>query len=154
LARGCHTPNPVIDQSSNLFKPRSSRPAAKGADQIPVSVEDLDRRAISEAVGVGKMDRGGDYSRTREGAVLVSAEGGIPERVIMTAWFALPGAILVRVALESACVGSHRAVSVKRHYGWERRSRLVGIITVDSHSGYLPHAFDCRTALRSIRAPQ
>jgi len=36
---------------------------------------------------------------------------------------------------------------VKGHYGWESRQHLVGIITVDPLSGYLPHAFDCRGGL-------
>jgi hypothetical protein len=34
-----------------LFKPRSSRPAATAEQQVPISVEDLDRGAIGEAVG-------------------------------------------------------------------------------------------------------
>ena len=59
---------PVIGQRSNLvlpglFKPRSSRPAAAGEEQIPISVEELDRGAILEAVGAGEMDVGGDYPR-------------------------------------------------------------------------------------------
>jgi hypothetical protein len=44
-----------------LFKPRSSRPAAAGEEQIAISVEELDRGAILEAVSAGEMDIGGDY---------------------------------------------------------------------------------------------
>ena len=36
----------------SLFKSRSSPPAAGGENKIPVGVENLDRGAVSEAVGI------------------------------------------------------------------------------------------------------
>ena len=89
------------------------------------------------------MDVGGVYPVSSKGAVLVSLETQYPERVILTAWLALPGAIVAGEARVGACVASHRAVSVKRHYAWERaRQLLIGIITIDARAGYLPHAFN------------
>src|SRR5262249_5374622 len=64
---------------------------------------------------------------------------------------ALPETILGRVkrARDRRFGGaSHGAVPVKSDYGWERRPRLlIGIITVDPLSAYLPHALDCRCGL-------
>ena len=57
--RGCE-PRQTRNQLSNsvlsdLFKPRSSPPAAKGGEEITVRVEELDRSAIDEAVGIGEI---------------------------------------------------------------------------------------------------
>jgi hypothetical protein len=144
---------------SVLFKPRSSRPAAAGEEQVAISVEELDGGAIGEAVGAGEMDVGGDYPRPSKGTVFVIGVRYIVEGVILPTWLALPETSLggvERAGTGRVSVGGQIAVAVKGHYGWERRSRLVGIITVDSHSGYLPHALDCRSyfSWRSVRAPQ
>ena len=77
-----------------LFKPRSSRPTAAGEEQIPISVEELDRGAILEAVGAAEMDVGGDYPRPSKGAVFVIDVRYIVEGVIVTTWLPLPDASL------------------------------------------------------------
>jgi hypothetical protein len=138
-----------------LLKPRCTAPATGGEEQIAISVEKLDGRAVTLAVGVGEMYRGGDYTVVDKGAVLVKAVPLVPERVILSAWLALPRAILVRVRITAACVGSHGAVGVKRHYGRESRQHLVRVITVDPMSGVLPHPHDCRGCFShwSVRAP-
>ena len=43
-----------------LFKPRSGRPAATGVGWIPISVGELDRGAIDEAVGAGEFHIGAE----------------------------------------------------------------------------------------------
>jgi hypothetical protein len=45
----------VVFKPVRLFKPRSSRPAAAGEEQISISVEELNRSAILEAIGAGEM---------------------------------------------------------------------------------------------------
>src|SRR4029077_10968556 len=121
--------------------------AAKGDGHIPVSIEDLDRGAIGEAV-INDIDIRRNDKLTEKDAGRVIAVIHLPERVILTTRFALPGAILRRV--KRACDGrfggtSHCAVVVKGHYGWKRRAQqLAGVTTVDPLSAYLPHALDCR----------
>ena len=108
-------PNLVLP---GLFKPRSSRPAAAGEEQIPISVEELDRGAIGEAVGAGEMDVGGDYPRSSKGAVFVIDVRYIVERVILTTWLALPETSLggvERARTGRVGVGGEGAVAVKGH---------------------------------------
>src|ERR1700730_756004 len=93
------------------------------------------------------MEVGGDYPRPSKGAVFVIDVRYIVERVIVRTRLALPETSLGgagRARTGRVGVGGQGAVAVKGHYGWEWRSRLVGIIAVDPHSGYLPHALDCR----------
>ena len=100
------------------FKPRSSRPAAAGEDQISISVEELDRGAILEAVGAGEMDVGGDYPRPSKGAVFVIDVRYIVEGVILTTRLALPETSLggvERARTGRVGVGGQGAVAVKGH---------------------------------------
>src|SRR5262249_54093505 len=138
-----------------LLKPFPSARAAGGEEQIPISVEQLDGRTVSVVVGISEMYRGSDYPVVGKGAVLVIAVPSIPERVILCAWLALPGAILVSVR-NATCISCHGAVEVKCHKRWKWRALLVGIITVDPVSGYLPHAHDggaCFWRQLLVRAP-
>ena len=65
---GWNAPNPLISQRSKfclpgLFKPHfASRPAAAGEEQIPISVEELDRASPREAVGGGELYRFGSFT--------------------------------------------------------------------------------------------
>ena len=121
--RGWNAPNPLIGQRSNLvlpglFKPRSSRPAAAGEDQIPIGIEELDCGAILEAVGAGEMDVGGDYPRPSKGAVFVIDVRYIVEGVILTTRLALPETSfggVERARTGRVGVGGQGAVAVKGH---------------------------------------
>ena len=77
-----------------LFKPRSSRPAAAGEEQIPISVEDLDYVATLEAVGGGELYRFGSFTSAVKIAFRGIAVKHNSIRVIMTAWLALPNTVL------------------------------------------------------------
>jgi hypothetical protein len=55
--------------------------AAEAEEQIAISVVELDRGAVSEAVGAREMDISGDYPRSGKGAVLVIDVRNIVERV-------------------------------------------------------------------------
>ena len=73
-------------------------PCRKGWRLVPISVDDLDRGAIDEAVGAGRVHIGGDDKWANKGAVAVIAGiRHLPERVILTTRLALPSAILGRV---------------------------------------------------------
>jgi hypothetical protein len=66
---------------SDLFKPGSSRPAARGKEQSATGVEKTDRGSISETIGAGKLNRAGTFNPAVENAI-----GGVgvthkPERV-------------------------------------------------------------------------
>jgi len=54
--------SPMKHSDRSLFKSRSSPPAAGGENKIPVGVENLDRGAVTEAVGIGELYRGGHYA--------------------------------------------------------------------------------------------
>ena len=58
---------------SLLLKPFSSARTAGGEEQIAIGVEKLDGRAVTVAVGVSEMYRGGDYAIVDKGAVLIKA---------------------------------------------------------------------------------
>ena len=116
-------PNPLIAQRSNLvlpglFKPRSSRPAAAGKDQISIGVEELDCGAILEAVGAGEMDVGGDYARPSKDAVFVIDVRYIVEGIILTTRLALPETSfggVERARTGRVSIGGQGAVAVKAH---------------------------------------
>ena len=54
--------SPMKRSDRCLLKPCPSRPAGGGENKIPVGVENLDRGAVSEAVGIGELYRGGHYA--------------------------------------------------------------------------------------------
>ena len=54
--------SPMKHSDRSLFKSRSSPPAAGGENKIPGGVENVDRGAVSEAVGIGELYRGGHYA--------------------------------------------------------------------------------------------
>jgi len=76
-----------------LFKPRSSRPAAAGEEQIAIGIEELDRASTSEAVGGGELYRFGSFTSAVKIAFRGIAVKHSSIRVIMTAWLALPNTV-------------------------------------------------------------
>src|SRR5436305_14941736 len=107
-----------LQAGSSLFKPRSSRPAAAGEEQIAIGIEELDRGAILEAVGAGEMYVGGDYPRPSKSAIFVIDIRYIVEGVILTTRLALPETSLgsvERTRTGRVGVGGQGAVAVKAH---------------------------------------
>ena len=76
-----------------LFKPRCCRPAAAGEEQIPISVEELDRASTSEAVGGGELYRFGSFTSAVKIAFRGIAVKHNSDRIILTAWLALPNTV-------------------------------------------------------------
>ena len=128
-------------------------------EQIAVSIVNLDSRAITEAVGGRELSRGGNYDAAVKLAAIVIEIGQKPVReriacpVLPDTEFSGPISVLRKGTIALA---AHGPVSVESHEGRKGRSQLlIGIIAVDAHSGYLPHALDCRGCFsrRSVRAP-
>jgi hypothetical protein len=133
--------------------------AAEAEEQIAISVVDLDRGVVTEAVGAGEMDVGGDRPRSSKHTVFVIEVTYVVEGVIVTTRLALPDASLggvERARTGRVGVGGQGAVAVKGHYGWDGSPDALSAFTVGPAPRDLPHALDCRGCFsrRSVRAPQ
>src|SRR5690348_2967052 len=74
--------------AADLLKPGGFRMAAKAEEQMSISIVELDRGVVSEAVGVVQMYRASDYSRPRKNTVFVVGIRYITKGVILSAWLA------------------------------------------------------------------
>jgi len=128
---------------SNLFKPGSSRPAARGKEQSATGVKKPDRAIRSETIGVGELNRAGNFNPAVGNAIGVGVTHRL-ERVGLIARRALPDApfrSLSGIATRRDTVAGVSATLVEDHDGLKCGQDLAAL-TVDSVSGNAPRSVE------------